>query len=101
TCALPILLPTLWFRNTWSWGYKEFEKKPMLTGISNSQVEVYHQYFDRMKLYCKEADELIFTENMTNNARVFGTPNETAYVKDAFHEYLVRDKRSEEHTSEL
>lgn len=87
------LLPTLWFRNTWSWGYKEFEKKPILTGISNSQVEVYHQYFNRMKLYCKEADELIFTENNTNNKRVYGTSNETPYVKDGFHEYIIRDKK--------
>lgn len=87
------ILPTLWFRNTWSWGYKEYEKKPGLSGISNSQVEVWHQFFDRMKLYCKDADQLIFTENNTNNKRVYGTKNETPYVKDGFHEYIVDKKK--------
>lgn len=87
------LLPTLWFRNTWSWGYKEFEKKPMLTGISTRQVEVSHQFFSRMKLYCDGADELIFTENNSNNRRLYGTENETPHVKDAFHDYLVKGNK--------
>jgi hypothetical protein len=87
------ILPTLWFRNTWSWGYQEFEKKPMLSGISTRQVEISHQFFPRMKLYCKDADELIFTENNSNNKRLYGTDNETPYVKDGFHDYIIKDKK--------
>jgi Glycosyl hydrolase family 63 C-terminal domain len=88
------ILPTLWFRNTWDWGYEEFEKKPLLTGISNSQVEVYHKLFDRMKLYCKEADELLFCENETNMERIFGKENKSQFPKDGFHNYVIKGKKT-------
>jgi Glycosyl hydrolase family 63 C-terminal domain len=83
------ILPTLWFRNTWDWGYEEFEKKPNLSGISNTQIEVSHRLFDRMKLYCEEADELLFCENETNQKRVFGRENESLFPKDGINAYLI------------
>ena len=83
------VLPTLWFRNTWSWGYDEFDKKPILSGISNKQVEVNHRLFERMKLYCKDADDLLFCENETNLERVFGKENTSQYVKDGINNYVV------------
>lgn len=86
------LLPTLWFRNTWSWGYDEFEKKPILTGIANSQIEVNHRLFDRMKLYCLEADELLFCENETNMERVFGKENTSQYTKDGINNFIIHGK---------
>lgn len=86
------VLPTIWFRNTWSWGYDEFDKKPILSGIANSQIEVNHKLFERMKLYCHEADTLIFCENETNMERVFGKENTTAYPKDGINNYIVHGK---------
>ncbi|AWV98970.1 MGH1-like glycoside hydrolase domain-containing protein [Arcticibacterium luteifluviistationis] len=83
------ILPTLWFRNTWSWGYEDFAQKPMLTGIAGSQVEVRHQFFDNMKLYLEGADELLFSENETNMKRVFNKKNETPFVKDSINDYVV------------
>ena len=83
------VLPTLWFRNTWSWGYDEFDKKPILSGISNKQVEVNHRLFERMKLYCKDADDLLFCENETNLERVLGKENTSQYVKDGINNYVV------------
>lgn len=89
------ILPTLWFRNTWSWGYEEFAQKPMLTGIANSQVEVRHRLFENMKLYLDGADELLFSENETNMNRVFGKKNETPFVKDSINDYVVEgDKKA-------
>jgi hypothetical protein len=88
------LLPTLWYRNTWSWGYEEFEKKPILSGIANSQIEVSHRLFDRMKLYCKDADELIFCENETNKMRVFGRENDEQFLKDGINEYIIGGKKT-------
>ena len=86
------VLPTLWFRNTWSWGYEEFDKKPNLTGMANSQIEVNHRLFDRMKLYCKDADQLLFCENETNMERVFGKENNSLYTKDGIHNYIINGK---------
>lgn len=88
------ILPTLWYRNTWSWGYEEFEKKPILSGIANSQIEVSHRLFDRMKLYCKDADELIFCENETNKMRVFGRENDEQFLKDGINEYIIGGKNT-------
>ena len=86
------VLPTLWFRNTWSWGYEEFDKKPILSGIANSQIEVNHRLFERMKLYCHEADALVFCENETNMERVFGKENTSPYTKDGINNYIVHGK---------
>jgi hypothetical protein len=88
--AAPLtILPTIWFRNTWSWGYEGQEQKPMLTGISNKQIEVYHQLFDKFKLYVEEADELAFCENESNMERVFGKPSDSPYVKDGVNNYII------------
>lgn len=86
------LLPTVWFRNTWSWGYEEFEKKPILSGIANSQIEVNHRLFERMKLYCLDADQLLFCENETNMERVFGKENTSLYTKDGINNYIIHGK---------
>ncbi|MDP1817046.1 MAG: glucosidase [Leadbetterella sp.] len=86
------LLPTVWFRNTWSWGYDEFEKKPILSGIANSQIEVNHRLFERMKLYCLDADQLLFCENETNMERVFGKENTSLYTKDGINNYIIHGK---------
>ncbi len=88
------ILPTLWFRNTWSWGYEEFAQKPMLTGLARNQVEVSHKLFGRMKLYCQDADELLFCDNETNMERVFGKENTSMFVKDGIHNYVVNGKKS-------
>jgi hypothetical protein len=85
------LLPTLWFRNTWSWS--ENASRPELHqgqgGAGFSVVAAQHSDLGERFLYCEEAPPLLFTENETNNERIFGTPNLTPYVKDAFHNYVV------------
>src|SRR5213078_760513 len=52
------LLPTIWFRNTWSWGYEQYNARPMLNGIGKNQIEVNHRQLGKYKLYCEEADAL-------------------------------------------
>ncbi len=90
--AAPLhILPTLWFRNTWSWG--EDEVKPQLwqveTGPQLSIVEAMHPQLGMRYLYAEGAAELLFTENETNRERILGQSNVAPYVKDAFHAYLV------------
>ncbi|HEY4691058.1 MAG TPA: glucosidase [Anaerolineae bacterium] len=89
------ILPTLWLRNTWSWGYDT--RRPMLNEsrllrddhLFIPAIGAKHHILGEYELYCKGADELLFTENETNALRLFGAPNPTPYVKDAFHEYVV------------
>jgi Glycosyl hydrolase family 63 C-terminal domain len=97
--AAPIhLLPTLWFRNGWSWGRDE--RRPSITATSTTgakdpsaqQLVANHWDLGTYILYCSGADELLFTENETNSERLFGSPSRTPYVKDAFHTYLIAGK---------
>ncbi|MGB7443693.1 MAG: hypothetical protein WA919_21735 [Coleofasciculaceae cyanobacterium] len=85
------LLPTLWFRNTWSW-YHEAEK-PCLKVFSNNDqlsiIEASHPTLGERWLYCNAADELLFTENDTNFARLYSQKNSSPYVKDGINNYLV------------
>jgi hypothetical protein len=92
------VLPTLWFRNTWSWGYpagpmRDVPTKPALRQAEQNQrlstVHARHPAMPDYYLYADGVSHWLFTENETNNARLFNTPNRTPYVKDAFHRYII------------
>ena len=85
------LLPTLWFRNTWSWGNKE--TKPTLKLIKPGVIEASHSTLGQRYLYCEGQTELLFTENETNSQRAFGVANASPYVKDGIHNYIVSDRK--------
>ena len=90
------LLPTLWFRNTWSWG-RDLRRPVAQRGPQRSDgvstVVATHWELGEYSLYCDGADELLFTENETNTIRLFSTAAESPYVKDAFHSYVVEGNR--------
>jgi len=94
------LLPTLWFRNTWSWagsGTRPVLKR--IAGLGRSIIHAHHTdtlfqtFLDDYYLYCEEDVPLLFTENETNNERLFGMPNAGPYVKDGFDDYLVHERK--------
>ncbi|MGH2412705.1 MAG: MGH1-like glycoside hydrolase domain-containing protein, partial [Microcystaceae cyanobacterium] len=91
------LLPTLWFRNTWSWGYSN-EEKPVLkvlkTDSSFSVIEADHPSLGSRWLYCDTTPELLFTENETNFEQLFQVGKATPYVKDAVHEYVIHNRKA-------
>ncbi len=88
------LLPTLWFRNTWSWG--RGDQRPELSRSTMIQrpltIQAQHPTLGRYHLYCEGADRLLFTENDTNTARLYGVPGAT-YTKDAFHRYVTQGEK--------
>ena len=81
------VLPTLWFRNTWSWGESEY--RPALMSSNTGDVLVQHKNLPAFTLHLKEKTELLFCENETNNDRLYGVPNRTAFVKDGVNEFLI------------
>jgi hypothetical protein len=85
------LLPTVWFRNTWSWDASS--RRPRLRARGPSTLEVEHPELSGYRLYVEGQPELLFTENDSNLERLYGVPNGHAHVKDAFHEYLIRGNR--------
>jgi hypothetical protein len=84
------VLPTLWFRNAWTWWSDQ--PKPSLRQRPDETVvaiEASHAELGGFLLYCAENPRLLFTENDTNNERLFGQPNPTPYVKDGINNHVV------------
>ncbi len=81
------LLPTLWFRNTWSW--EKSGEKPSLKEAGPGRIQANHPELGAYTLACDGKPELLFTENESNTERLWGQPNPSPYVKDAFHRYVV------------
>ena len=79
------LLPTLWFRNTWSWAG---QRKPILA-LEESSVLARESEIGSYRLHFPEGGTPLFTENETNYERLFGTKSASPFVKDAFHNYVV------------
>ncbi len=89
------VLPTIWYRNTWSWG-SDIRRPRFRKGESTGQmsvVETQHDYYGLRRLLCEDEPTLLFTENETNSRRLYGDQEGARYVKDSFHEYVVRGEK--------
>ena len=88
------VLPTLWFRNTWTWepGSPRPRLRATAPGAGGIVVEAEHATLGRRWLVGEGAADLLFTENETNARRLWGVANTTLYVKDAFHDYVVHGR---------
>ena len=95
------LLPTLWFRNTWAGD--TVTQKPTLRAVTTDDgaaVHALHAGFaarampEHMYLYCDANVPLLFTENDTNTARLYGQPNVSPWVKDGINDYVVQDNQA-------
>jgi len=85
------LLPTVWFRNTWSWTVGA--PKPRLFQSGEGSITCEHPALGRRKLFCENPLELLFTENETNYQRLYGVPNPSPYVKDGIENYLLHGRK--------
>ena len=89
------VLPTVWFRNVWSW--EENAPRPELRqeghGDAGGVIAASHPDLGQRFFYAEGANALLFTENETNNERLFGSPNRTPYVKDGINNYVVHGRQ--------
>ena len=83
------LLPTIWFRNTWSWSPGAAKPRLARAATADAAVALESKGTGRRWLYCDGAPVLLFTENETHCERCFDTPSGGPYVKDAFHRFVV------------
>jgi hypothetical protein len=97
TSASLHILPTLWFRNTWSWG-RDKHKPNLRSGDSGPStiriIEASHDLLGEYRLYCEGADEVLFTENESNAERLWGLNNVRPFVKDSINDYVVHSKKN-------
>ncbi|RZK92592.1 MAG: glucosidase, partial [Hymenobacter sp.] len=81
------VLPQLWFRNTWAWGYDD--RRPQLTTSKANLVQAQHVTLGEYQLYCDQEAELLFCDNETNTDLDAELPTSVAYFKDGINNYLV------------
>ena len=93
------LLPTLWFRNSWSWGRtgEGYWPKPRIRPAGAGSLLAEHVSLGRLRFSADtgpggKPPEFLFTENETNAAKLFGSPDGARYVKDAFHDCVVHGR---------
>jgi hypothetical protein len=86
------LLPTVWFRNTWSWNNQNGKTRPSLRQ-DGAAIELNHSELGQRWLYCDGTPELLFTENETNTERLFNSPNASPFVKDGINDRVVQGKQ--------
>ena len=93
------VLPTIWFRNTWSWGLDVRRPRlkqgdPVHEGVNGmSVIELAHDYYGRRRLLCEGSPPVLFTENETNAQRLYGAENSSRYVKDGINDYIVHGRK--------
>jgi hypothetical protein len=92
TAAIAVL-PTLWFFNKWQFG--QMQQKPQLQWINGQTVKASHEDLGDYYFYVQEPQAILFTENETNTERLFGRPNSTPFVKDAFHDAVIHGRNKE------
>jgi hypothetical protein len=93
------VLPTLWFRNEWSWSAST--DRPVLRQVAGlgdtptyGVIAASHPKLGEYYLYCEGNPALLFTENETNTQRIFGVPNRTPYVKDGINNFVVHGQHA-------
>jgi len=93
------LLPTLWYRNTWSWGctHEGCDIKPRIEAVAAGELKASHVSMGTFRFFAGTAPDgsqprFLFTENETNSGRIFNLPNNGRLVKDAYHELLIHGK---------
>ena len=93
--AAPIhLLPTLWFRDIWSWGHAEYQPKiARVESELGARAQISHPFLKGdYSLLCQnisDGPKLLFCENSTNNQRLYNAPNAAPFVKDGINDYVV------------
>jgi hypothetical protein len=93
------VLPSLWMRNTWSWGRRSegYWPRGRITESAPGVLVTEHPSLESYELHCEQQGDpprLLFTENETNARRLFGADNASPYVKDAFHRRVVQGEES-------
>jgi len=90
------VLPTIWYRNTWSWG-SDIRRPRFHAGEpleDASVIETVHEYYGLRRLLCEKHPTLLFTENDTNSRRLYDDEEGPQYSKDGFHDYVVNGQKA-------
>lgn len=82
-----VILPTLWFRNTWSWGYDAY--KPRMTSGEADRISISHKDLEIKNIYAGQSGKVLFCDNETNNERLYQSPSTSKYCKDGINDFII------------
>ncbi|SIT01613.1 MGH1-like glycoside hydrolase domain-containing protein [Chryseobacterium gambrini] len=82
-----IILPTVWFRNTWNWGYNDY--KPQMNSENSDCITINHHDLEIKNVYAKNAQKVLFCDNETNNERLYQSQNQSKYTKDGINDFII------------
>ncbi len=83
------IMPTLWFRNTWYWGYEDQDYIPTVSASERNYIVAEHEGVGKYFLFFEDTPELLFCENETNREKMFGQPNTSPHPKDSINNYVI------------
>ena len=86
------VLPTVWFRNTWAWGYDDY--KPQMMSSGNGDIVINHKTIGDFTLHLDNKALLLFCDNESNNAKLYGSGNTNTFHKDGINEFLINENFS-------
>ena len=86
------IIPQIWFRNTWSWGYNNY--KPVLSEVFDHVISTEYKNLGKYYLYCEKSCEFLFCNNETNHKKLYGVNNQQGYFKDAINDYIVNEDKN-------
>ncbi len=81
------VLPTVWFRNTWTYGLQSTQ--PLMTSDNDKNVVIHHEQLGNYVLYANGNDTVIFCDNETNDRKLYGAANKSEFCKDGINEFIV------------
>ncbi|WP_029298508.1 MGH1-like glycoside hydrolase domain-containing protein [Chryseobacterium hispalense] len=82
-----IMLPTIWFRNTWRWGYDDY--LPHMNSDHAGSISIHHKDLEIKNFYAKHSQKVLFCDNETNNEKLYEYPNENRYSKDGINDFII------------
>ncbi|MFC5874130.1 hypothetical protein SAMN05443633_105247 [Chryseobacterium arachidis] len=82
-----VILPTVWFRNTWNWGYDEY--KPQMSSDDANVINVHHKDLEIRNIYAKESEKVLFCDNETHNERLYQCPSRSRFKKDGINDFVM------------
>lgn len=82
-----VILPTLWFRNTWNWGYDDYQ--PKMNSEDAGIIEINHKNLEVKNLYARQSEKVLFCDNETNNERLYQSSNVSKYTKDGINDFVI------------
>lgn len=86
------VIPTLWFRNNWAWGYGDYI--PELKSSDNKTIDISHESLSLSKCYSREESaQVLFCNNESNPEKVHGASGEVKFYKDGINDYLIDGKK--------